>query len=159
MRGTIRPEANGDLFWDKEVILLLNWMPPKTTIDSDWYCNSLCQLRRHIQQRCHGKWGRGILLQHDNAWPHGSRQTIATLGALGYTVLPHPPYLPNLAPSDYALFDERKDIMRGKSFTSNELQADVQKWRRDTSKEGFAVQIRKLLERWQRCIDIGWEYF
>ncbi|PNF41453.1 hypothetical protein B7P43_G13390, partial [Cryptotermes secundus] len=61
-----------------------------------------------------------IILQHDNPWSHGSRQTIATLGALGYTVLSHPPYSPNLAPSDYAIFDAMKDVMRAKT-TSNEL--------------------------------------
>jgi hypothetical protein len=39
-----------------------------------------------------------------------------------------------------------KDVMRGKMFTSSdELQA-------------VAVQISKLPERWQRCIDIGGEY-
>ncbi|XP_023712939.1 uncharacterized protein LOC111867376 [Cryptotermes secundus] len=43
------------------------------------------------------------------------------------TVLPHPSYSPDLAPSDYALFDAMKDVMRGKTFTSNdELQAVVQ---------------------------------
>jgi hypothetical protein len=107
--------------------------------------------------KLHGKWGRGILLQQENARPHGSQQTIATLGVLGYTVLPHPPYSLESALSDCALFDASKDVMRGKAFTSNdELQAVDQQWHRDTPKEWFAVQIRKLQERWQRCIDIGW---
>ncbi|XP_023708250.1 histone-lysine N-methyltransferase SETMAR-like [Cryptotermes secundus] len=128
------------VFWDQEGILLLDWLPPSTTFDSDRYCNSRRQLRRRIQQRRHGKWGRGVLFKQDNARPHGSRQTFATLGALGYTVLPHPPYSSDLAPSDYALFDETKDVMRGKTFSSSdELQAVVQQWCRDTPKEWFAV--------------------
>ncbi|PNF20419.1 hypothetical protein B7P43_G08145 [Cryptotermes secundus] len=101
------------VFWDREGILLLDWLPPNMTINSVQYCNSLRQLRQCIQQRCHGKWGRGVLLQQRNAQPHGSQHTIVSLGALGYTVLPHSPYSPDFSPRDYTLFDAMKDVMRG----------------------------------------------
>jgi histone-lysine N-methyltransferase SETMAR len=41
----------------------------------------------------------------------------AQLDELGYTVLPHPPYSPDLAPSDYALFYKMKEPLRGKTLT------------------------------------------
>ena len=147
------------VFWDQEGILMVDWLPPNSTINSDQYCNSLQQLRRRIQQRRRGKWGRGVLLQQDNARPHVSHQTIATIRKLGLTVLPHPPYSPDLAPSDYALFDSMKEVMRGKKFTTNEeLHAAVHQWRRDTPKEWYTMQIWKLPERWNKCIGIGGEY-
>jgi hypothetical protein len=31
------------------------------------------------------------------------------MASLGYTVLAHPPYSPDLAPSDYALFNEMEE--------------------------------------------------
>jgi histone-lysine N-methyltransferase SETMAR len=39
---------------------------------------------------------------------------------LGWTVLPHPPYSPDLAPSDFHLFGSLKDVIRGKRFGSND---------------------------------------
>ncbi|PNF22352.1 hypothetical protein B7P43_G17508 [Cryptotermes secundus] len=69
-------------------------------------------------------------------------QTIATLGAPRYTVLPHPPYSPDLAPSDYVLFDAMKNVMRGKTFSNNELQAVVQHWHQDTRKNGLLFKYR-----------------
>jgi hypothetical protein len=37
---------------------------------------------------------------------------------LSFTVLEHPAYSPNLAPSDYHLFGTLKDALRGRRFTS-----------------------------------------
>ena len=37
-----------------------------------------------------------------------------------YEILPHPPYSPDLAPSDYFLFPNMKTWLGGKRFSSNE---------------------------------------
>lgn len=39
-------------------------------------------------------------------------QTQATIRELGFEVLPHPPYSPDLAPSDYWLFGEMAKQLR-----------------------------------------------
>ncbi len=43
-------------------------------------------------------------LLHDNAAPHTAKVTKETLESLGFRVLPHSPYSPDLAPSDFHLF-------------------------------------------------------
>jgi transposase len=40
---------------------------------------------------------------HDNARPHISKSTREKLLQLGWTTVPHPPYSPDLAPTDYHL--------------------------------------------------------
>jgi len=39
---------------------------------------------------------------------------------LGFTVLEHPAYSPDLAPTGYHLFGPHKDALRGRRFTSDE---------------------------------------
>jgi hypothetical protein len=51
-----------------------------------------------------------------------------------WSVLPHPPYSPNLAPSDYHIFGELKDSIRGTEFKDN----------------AFLVMAAKQLLRWLR---------
>jgi len=38
----------------------------------------------------------------------------------GFELLPHPPYSPDLAPSDYWLFADLKKMLQGKRFGSND---------------------------------------
>ena len=54
---------------------------------------------------------------HDNARPHVSYQTKDAIRRLGFECLPHPPYSPDLAPSDYWLFGEMKRPLRGIRFS------------------------------------------
>ena len=45
---------------------------------------------------------------------------MAKLNELSFELLPHPPYSPDLAPSDYYLFADLKKMLQGKRFYSNE---------------------------------------
>ena len=47
---------------------------------------------------------RSTIIHHDNARPHTSLETRTALDRLGLRTLPHPPYSPDLAPSDFFLF-------------------------------------------------------
>lgn len=143
------------VFWDKGGILLIEWLPQGRMINSEYYCEVLRNLREAIKNKRRGKLARGVLLQQDNARPHTSAQTMAVIRELGFTVLPHPPYFPDLAPSDYWLFGEMKKPLRGKHYDDlQQLSSAVGKWVRDTPNEFFATGLNKLHERWTRCVDI-----
>ena len=45
-----------------------------------------------------------VILQHDNARPHVAKVVKTYLETLKWEVLPHPPYSPDVAPSNYHLF-------------------------------------------------------
>ena len=47
-------------------------------------------------------------------------KTMIKLNELSFDLFPHPPYSPDLAPSDYWLFIDLKKILQGKRFCSNE---------------------------------------
>ncbi|EZA49066.1 Histone-lysine N-methyltransferase SETMAR [Ooceraea biroi] len=45
-----------------------------------------------------------MLLLHDNARPHVAKQTVKKLADYKCEILLHPPYSPDLSPTDYHLF-------------------------------------------------------
>ena len=66
---------------------------------------------------------------NDNARPHTARLTLETVEQLGLEALPHPPYSPDLAPSDYHLVGPMKKMLGGQKLASDtEVQSVVRQW-------------------------------
>ncbi|KAB0378636.1 hypothetical protein FD755_010214, partial [Muntiacus reevesi] len=59
---------------------------------------------------------KGPVLLHDSAQPHTEQQTLQKLNDLGYEVLPHPPYSPDLSPTHYHFFKHLDNFLQGKCF-------------------------------------------
>ena len=62
---------------------------------------------------------RGPILLHNNARPHVARKTMQKLTDLGYETLPHPPFPPDLSPTDYHFFKHLAAFLSNKTFSSN----------------------------------------
>jgi hypothetical protein len=76
-----------------------------------------------------------------------------------WELLEHPPYIPDLAPSDFHLFGLLKNHLGGSHFTDDkEVETEVQKWLRQQSKDFYAVGFNSLVKRWVKCI-VGGNYF
>ncbi|GFX08716.1 histone-lysine N-methyltransferase SETMAR [Trichonephila clavipes] len=96
-------------------------LPDNTTINSEVYCHQLDKLNDAIQQKRSELINRkGVLFHQDNARPHTSLIICQKLLQLEWDTMPHPPYSPDLAPSDYYLFRSLQNFLDGKTFTSNE---------------------------------------
>jgi len=66
---------------------------------------------------------------HDNAPSHSELATQNKLAYLGFQCLDHPPYSPDLAPSDYHLFPGLKKQLKGRHFSSDmEVIAAAETW-------------------------------
>ena len=59
----------------------------------------------------------GVTFQHDNARPHASLKTRKKLLELNWDVLPHPPYSPDLVPSDFHLLRSLQKFLDGENFS------------------------------------------
>jgi len=78
---------------------------------------------------------------------------VDTLRALKFEVLKHPPYSPDLAPSDFHLFGPMKENLQGQKFADdNEVMEAVQSWLKATPKSFFLEGTRKLVDRWTKCV-------
>ena len=100
-----------------------------------------------------------ILPQSTSARPHTASQTVETINHLGFEVLEHPAYSPDLAPSDYHLFGRLKNALRDRRFSMDiEVREAVHKRLRDQLKTFFLEGIRKLVDRWTKCIEKEGDY-
>ena len=78
---------------------------------------------------------------------------------LGYELVPHLPYSPDLAPSDYILFPNLKKWLDGKRFSSNDEIIDQKNaYFKDFEKSYFLERIKKLEKRLTKCIELKGDY-
>ena len=98
-------------------------------------------------------------MQHDNARPHTARTTVATMTDLHFECLPHPPYSPDRAPSDFHMFGPLEEAMGGKKFRSDEeVRHAVHEWLCGLPKEFFSKGIYALCKHWRNSIERGGDY-
>jgi hypothetical protein len=96
---------------------------------------------------------------HDNARPHIAKSTLEKLLKLGWVTVPHPPYSPDLAPTDYYLFHSLSNHFGEKKFDDeNDLKMDLVNFFGQKSQDFYERGILSLLERWQQVIDSDGAY-
>jgi histone-lysine N-methyltransferase SETMAR len=121
-------------FWDCEGVILIDVLPRGQMINLDVYVETL---KKSFLRVCPLKDVIKVLLHHDSARPHTSLHTREAITELQCSVLPHPPYSPDLAPSDYHLFSPLKDAIYGKKFEDNdEVIFEVKRWLRRDMQSG-----------------------
>ena len=126
------------VFWDEKGLLLLEFMPQKTTITVQTYANTITALRGAIKEKRREKLSADVLLLHDNAPVYMSAKSQAAIRQCGFQQLNHPPYSPDLAPSNYFLFRVMKKFLRGKRFSSDEeVKEAVTTWFEEQLKDFF----------------------
>ena len=55
------------VFWDAKGVIMLDFLPKRSTITGVYYANLIDQLRTAIREKHGGKLSKGVLLQQDNA--------------------------------------------------------------------------------------------
>jgi hypothetical protein len=73
-----------------------------------------------------------------------------------FTVLPHPPYSPDLSPCDVFLFPRLKKRLKERRHENiDDIQAAATMELTGIPKEAFTSCFQDLQKRWQQCIDCG----
>jgi len=99
------------------------------------------------------------LIQHDNARPHTSLRTQEALFKFGWIVLPHPPYSPDLAPSDFHLLGPLKDALRGTRFEDNEsVIRAVRTWLHEQKTSWYREGMHALVSHWCKAVELNGDY-
>jgi histone-lysine N-methyltransferase SETMAR len=147
------------VFWDAEGILFIDYLEKGKTITAEYYSNLLTILDGKIHEIRPSLQKKKIIFNQDNAPTHKSVLSIGKLRDLHYKLLEHPPYFPDLAPSDFSLFPELKFFIIGQRVSSNqEAIAAVERYFADLTKNHYRDGIMALQHRWNKCISLKGDY-
>ena len=148
------------IFWDRQGVLLAQYFGNGMTINSYVYCNTLKKLRRAIQNKRRGMLSDGVVLLHDTATPHESAQTQNLIASFGWEQLKHPPYNPDLAPSDFHLFLHLlKKFLARQDFDSDaDLTGETRHWLTSQAAAFYDEGIQKLVPRYDKCLNNSGDY-
>ena len=92
------------VFWDANGVIMLDFLPRRSTITRVYYANLLDQLRTTTREKRRGKLSKVVLLQQDKARVHTCKVAMDAVERNGSELKPHPAYSPDLAPNDFFLF-------------------------------------------------------
>jgi [histone H3]-lysine36 N-dimethyltransferase SETMAR len=147
------------VFWDFEGVLFVDYLPKGKTINGQYYANLIPQLREAIKEKRRGKLRRGVLFHQDNAPSHKSGVAMAAIHDAGFEILEHPPYSPDLAPSDFFLFPKLKEQLRGTRFLNDEEVIEVvNDWLGEQGKQFYFQCFQALQHRYEKCIRLSGDY-
>lgn len=77
----------------------------------------------------------------------------------GWEIIDHPPYSPDVAPSDYHMFPALKKHLGGKKFhTDAEVQKEVNTWLRKADGEWYTAGIDKFIVRMRKVLEKNGDY-
>lgn len=137
------------------------FLPDGETIDADSYCQDIEEMHDKLRRLQPVLINRhGPILLHDNARPHIARRTILRLSELGYEILPHPPYSPDLSPTDFHFFRSLGNYLEDLQFSDrHSIENCFKDFIATRNKDFWKKGIMDLKDRWEKTIDSNGKYF
>lgn len=150
------------IWWDQKGVIYYELLPSGQTIKGPLYRTQLMRLKRAIAEKRpeYSTRHESVIFHDDNAKPHRNPVVKTYVENVGWEPLPHPPYSPDLAPSDYHLFRSMQNALSGIRFTSVD---GVKNWLDSflaaKPAQFFWDGIHKLPERWGNVVASDGQYF
>lgn len=149
------------MFFSSSGLAIQIAVPKGRTVTGRFYKNVvLKQLKKYYKQRRPVTGLKYVRLLHDNAPAHKAAIVTDFLKSEKVTVLPHPPYSPDLAPCDYFLFPRLKNHLSGKRYNSRKaLGSAIYQCLKGIHVEDYEKCFQNWIERLKQCISAKGEYF
>ena len=149
------------VFWNFSGFFFITALPRGATYSADYVCEVLLpELETAVRAQRPVLGLKRTKIHWDNARPHFARKTAAFLGEKEAITLSHPPYSPDIAPSDFFLFGYLKHLIKGRNFaSSDELIASLREIYAMISKDMLMNVLRGWKERLSYVIENNGEYY
>jgi transposase len=118
------------------------------------YQEVLARLREAMRRKRPKLWeNQTWMLHHDNAPAHASLLIHSYLAKHQTSVVPHPPYFPELVPADIFLFPKVKTTLKGRRFQiTDEIQKNAIRELRAITESAFQELFQQWKKCWERCV-------
>jgi histone-lysine N-methyltransferase SETMAR len=148
------------IFWSPLGFPLVQLLPKGHHFDADYFCSQIIrEIDRIRPTETAEDAKRRLVLHFDNASPHTSTATQEFLHAHRMKRAPHPPFSPDLAPSDFYLFGKLKGALMGAEFADEQSLFDgVLRVLASISRDELEAVFAEWLMRLDKCIQIGGDY-
>lgn len=168
-RGTVGPrkfraertvaKVLATIFWDSEGIIMVDFLEDQKSINATYYEAALRKLRCEISKKRPGKLRKRILFHHDNAPAHTSKLCRNVLREFRWEILQHPPYSPDLAPSDFFLFPKLKEAIKGTRHVNKDAAKKAAlDWLAAQSSDFFREGLGRWQHRMEKCLHLEGDY-
>ena len=98
-------------------VIYYSFLNPSETITSEKYAQQIDEMYQKLQHLQPALINRkGPILLHYSAQLHITQPMLQKLNKLGYEVLPHQPYSPDLLPTNHHFFKHLDNFLQGKHF-------------------------------------------
>jgi len=140
------------------------WVPTGQTVNQYYYKDIFERLRKRVMRVC-PNIATNWILHHDNATAHAVFFVAQFLTSKGITVMPQPPYSPDLAPCDFFLFQKTKSAVKGHHFESTkDIQWSVTQALNDVPQAALQECYKQWQHCWKTCAGTRdvlwrWQYF
>ena len=147
-------------WWDWKGVLYYELLLENQTINSNKYRSQLDQLKSALDEKRPELVNRKCIIFHqDTARLRVSLMTRQKLLKLGWEVLIHLPYSPDIASLDFHLFRSLQNSLNGKNFNSLEdCKRHLKQFFAQKDKTLWEDGIMKLPEKWQKVVEQKGEY-
>ena len=135
--------------------------PANKCWNSEYFINNvLMPLSRHPKIQDLKNHNQTCLIHFDNARCHTSQKVMKYLNDSPFSIVPHPPYSPDLSPCDFGLFGTMKNSFKGKSFdTEEQLLQNIDDFFDHQSENFWESIFNDWIQRCQACINANGNYF
>jgi len=135
-------------------------VPCGQMVNKQLYQEVLVHLRDAVRRKRPELWeNQTWMLHHDNAPAHALLLIHSYLAKHQTSVVPHPPYSPDLAPADFFLFPKLKTTLKGCHFqTTEETQENAIRELRAITESTFQEAFQQWKKREWRVASRG-DYF
>lgn len=143
------------IWWDWKGVIYYDLLPSGQTINATRYCAQLEELKEAVlRKRPELRYRRNVVFHVDNARPHVALATKQKLKNFGWEVMQHPPYSPDIAPSDYHLFRSLQNHLNSQRFNSmDEIKKVLNGFFEEKPQSFYESGIIALPQRWQQIIE------